>query len=117
MVSVFKKECFNKEPYITEKGELVSAIVSVDRFGNCVTNIDESRLKKLCQTDQDKRFEFIIGEKRIKGLSPGYFNVDPQNTLAVMGSFGYLEIALNYGNAKNYFKAQIGDTIRVALKR
>ena len=49
-------------------------------------------------------------------LSPSNFNIEPQNPLAVVGSFGYLEIALNCGNAKNYLKAQTEDMIREALK-
>lgn len=105
------------KPYISKEDELVGAIVAVDRFGNCVTNIDESDLENLDPTDQDKRLEIFIGGQRIDGLSQGYFNVEPQNPLAVMGSFGYLEIALNCGSAKNHFKVKIGDAIRVALKR
>ncbi|UCD89780.1 MAG: SAM-dependent chlorinase/fluorinase [Desulfobacterales bacterium] len=105
------------KPYVTAKGALVGEIVSVDRFGNCITNIDENCLAKLYRTAQDERLEIIIGDKRIHGVSHSYFNAEPQNPLAVMGSFGYLEIALNHGNARNYFNTKIGDTIRLVLKQ
>lgn len=105
------------KPYVTEKGALLGEIVSIDRFGNCITNIDENCLEKLNQTALDQRLEIIIGEKTIHGLSHSYGNAEPQNPLAVMGSFGYLEIALNYGSARNYFKTKIGDTIQVVLKQ
>ena len=105
------------KPYVNNDGELRGTIVSVDRFGNCITNIDDRCLNQFCPTDQYKSLEFIVSDKRIEGLARSYFDVEPKNPLAVVNSFGYLEIALNCGNAKNYLKAQTGDAIRVTLKR
>jgi S-adenosylmethionine hydrolase len=105
-----------EKPHFSKHGELVGAIVGVDRFGNCITNIDESALEALCRKDSFMRLEFDICGKRIKGLSRSYDQAKPQHPLAVVGGFGYLEIALNGGNAKNYLNAQIGDRIRVAIK-
>jgi S-adenosyl-L-methionine hydrolase (adenosine-forming) len=105
------------KPYVNKDGELMGTIVTVDRFGNCVTNIDERCLNKFRQTEPFKTLEFIVGDKRVEGLALSYSDVKPKNPLAVVGSFGYLEVALNCGNAKNYLNVQIGDTVRVALKR
>ncbi len=104
-----------QEPYISSKGELVGTIVSMDHFGNFITNIDESSLNKLYKSNHKNNLEIIIGKNRIKGLSSSYSNVEPQQPLAIIGSFGYLEIALNYDNASRHFKAAKGDKIRVVL--
>ncbi len=104
-----------RKPSISDKGELVGTIVSVDRFGNCITNIDVNYLEKFYKPGSEKRLEIMIGEHEIKGLSQSYDSVGLQHPLAIIGSLGYLEIALNYGSASRHFRAEKGDTIRVIL--
>lgn len=100
-----------QKPYISDKGELVGNIVSFDRFGNCISNIDMNDLKKFNEGDSEKRLEIKIGKNTIKGLSRSYTDVEFRRPLAIIGSFGYLEIALNKGNAKRYFGIAKGDNI------
>ena len=103
------------KPEISDKSELVGSIVSVDRFGNLITNIDSSCLKNFCRPEPGKKPEIRIGNNRITGLSKSYENSAPNSPLIIIGSRGYLEIAVNCGSAKNYFKAEKGDTITVNL--
>jgi len=98
---------------ISNSGELVGAVVFIDRFGNLITNIDAKSLDKFCKTCKKERLEFRIGKKKIIGLSKTYENVLPQSPLAIIGSRGYLEIAVNCGNARSYFMADRGDTVTV----
>jgi S-adenosylmethionine hydrolase len=100
-----------QKPYTSKQGELVGTVVSIDHFGNITTNIDEPCLKKFYITNQVKKLEIFIGKNRIKGLSNSYSSVKRHHPLAIIGSFGYLEIALNQGNAGRYFEAKKGDTI------
>jgi S-adenosylmethionine hydrolase len=104
-----------RKPSISDKGELVGTIISVDRFGNCITNIDVNRLEKFYKTGSEKKPVIKIGEYKIKGLSKSYDGVGLKHPLAIIGSLGYLEIALNRGRASNHFRAGKGDTIRVIL--
>ena len=60
--------------------------------------------------------EFRIGQNKIIGLSKSYKSVLSQTPLAIIGSRGYLEIAVNCGSAKRYFMADRGDTVTVAIK-
>jgi len=103
-----------KYPSISNSGELVGAVVFIDIFGNLVTNIDAKNLDKFCKTCNEKRLEFRIGQNKIIGLSKSYESVLPQTPLAIIGSRGYLEIAVNCGNARRYFMADKGDTFTVA---
>ncbi|NQT10365.1 MAG: SAM-dependent chlorinase/fluorinase [Desulfobacteraceae bacterium] len=102
-----------KHAGISSSGELVGTVVSVDRFGNLITNIDAKSLDKFCKACKEERLEFRIGKKKIIGLSKTYENVLPQSPLAIIGSRGYLEIAVNCGNARRYFTADRGDTVGV----
>ncbi len=107
------KRLFVEHASISDSGELVGAVVFIDRFGNLITNIDEKSLDKFCKACNKKRLEFRIGQNKIIGLSKSYESALPQNPLAIIGSRGYLEIAVNCGNARSYFMADRGDTVTV----
>jgi S-adenosylmethionine hydrolase len=103
------------EPEISNKGELVGAIVSIDHFGNLITNIDSNCLRNFCRPDAGKKPEIRIGNSKITDLSKSYEDNGSNSPLVIIGSRGYLEIAINCGSAKDYFKAKKGDTITVNL--
>jgi S-adenosylmethionine hydrolase len=100
---------------ISETGELIGKIVSIDRFGNLITNIDAISLSAFCRTDPQKRPQIQIGSFVICGLSNTYSDATPAAVLALIGSRSYLEIAVNGGNAAKKLKAQKGDSIRLRI--
>lgn len=102
-----------QKPTISDKSELVGTIIWSDRFGNLITNIDLDSIRKLGKKDLGKSLEVRIGENRIMGLSLSYNSVRLQSPLAIIGSRGYLEVAVNCGSAKHYFRVNKGDTVRV----
>jgi S-adenosylmethionine hydrolase len=99
------------KPYISNKDELIGTIISIDRFGNCISNINEHCLNKFVKNGFEKRLEIKIGNTVIKSLSRSYTDVGPGCPLAIIGSFGYLEIAMNCGNASHQINVEKGDTI------
>jgi hypothetical protein len=100
---------------ISEIGELIGKVVSIDRFGNLITNIDSISLTAFCQTGALKRPQIRIGSFVISGLSNTYTDAAPAAPLALIGSRSYLEVAVNGGNAKENLKAEKGDPIRVTI--
>jgi len=102
-------------PYISERGELVGTVVSMDRFGNCITNIDSGRLERFCRDGMIEKLRVAIGQDQIKGVSKNYESADPQNPLALIGSSGYLEVAVNCGSARRYFGIEKGDGVRLIM--
>ena len=104
-----------RKPYISDKGALVGSVISIDRFGNLITNIDIKTIKKFVGPRVDKKIKIHIGNKLIVPLSESYEKACPQTPLAIIGSRGYLEIAVNCGNAKKYFTSEKGDTIKVII--
>jgi hypothetical protein len=102
---------------ISQAGDLVGTIVSIDRFGNIITNIDSKQLNDYWRRGRNGIPQFWIGEKVVHGLSTAYINVDQQCPLAIIGSRGYLEIAVNSGSAQRYFNVNKGDTVTVTILR
>ena len=101
-----------RKPYVSDNGELAGSVISIDRFGNLITNIDYHCLSRFCAPDKHRRLEIRIGQNRVMGLSDSYASADPKAPLAIIGSKGYLELAVNGGCAKRYFMAEKGDTVR-----
>ena len=99
------------KPSLSETNRLMGAVVCFDGFGNCISNIDETCLKKLDARGSGRRLEIKIGNTSIKGLSRSYADTELKQPLAIIGSFGYLEIALNQGNARRALGIQKGDPI------
>jgi len=94
------------EPRKSPDGSLSGEIIHIDSFGNMITDIAEQDLP-----GGTLIFE-IIG-KTIHGLSHTYG--EGKELLAIIGSSGYLEIALNEGNASVFLQAQIGTGIKVQV--
>jgi len=93
-------------PHQAPDGSLAGHILHVDSFGNLITNIKSSNLP------QTKRAIIIkVGNQLISGLSHTYD--EGSGLLALVGSSGYLEIALKGGNASAFLDAKVGDEIRI----
>jgi len=100
-------------PRITEDGQVVGKIVVIDNFGNLITNIDSEVLNEMYPTGGKRKIQILFGSHVITGLSGTYDNVRLKTPLALIGSRGYLEIAVNKGHAARTLKAHKGDMVRV----
>jgi S-adenosyl-L-methionine hydrolase (adenosine-forming) len=103
------------KPYLSESGELVGRVISVDRFGNLITNIDQQKINEVFGIINERHLELFIGSHHIKGLFSSYHDVRPQSLLAIIGSMGFVEISLNLGNALKYCSVSCGDTVKVVV--
>jgi S-adenosylmethionine hydrolase len=84
-------------------------IIYIDRFGNLFTNVSQDLQAKI------KRPRINIKNKSIRGIKSGYARVKPDNLLAIWGSSGFLEIAVNSGSAKNKLNANVGDQFEINI--
>ncbi len=100
---------------VTEKSELIGKIVSIDRFGNLISNIDTIQLRTFCQAEPSRQIHITIGSLTIRGMAKTYTDAASEEPLALIGSRGYLEIALNCANAQKQLKARRGDRVRITL--
>jgi len=95
-----------------KNGVLTGEVLHVDDFGNIITNINkkEPTLNHLKSTVTVK---LSSSELKLK-LCKTYGETKPQEPLTLIGSHGFLEIALNQGNAATKFKAKPGDKITIS---
>lgn len=84
-------------------------IVYIDRFGNLFTNIRSADLRELLEN----QLRIMIHDFLIPGLSTNYAAVEQGTYVALINSWGLLEIAIYKGNAQEHSGAVIGDKVHV----
>ncbi len=96
-------------PTFEEFGDkLVGEIIKIDSFGNAITNITENRLSALLGTSA---YEIRAGNAYLKQLNTAYAESEIGEPLAIVGSSGMLEIAVNGGSASQVLGLKRGDTV------
>ena len=95
-----------------EKGALTGEVLHVDGFGNIITNVSEEELASLHA--KGPLNVSLPNWKATLKLIKTYAEAKPEEALAFVGSQGYVEIAVNQGNAAEKFSAKPGDRIRLS---
>lgn len=86
------------------------AVIAVDRFGNLITNVPASLL-----AGRQARVS-LCGEEILEVVQ--YYAQAPAGALvALIGSSGFLEVAVNQGSAAGRLGAGRGTAVRVTLRR
>lgn len=103
------QECTNLErlrlPEPTTDGDVVRGeVLYVDHFGNLISNLPPARFP-------GERFVVTVGGVRIGVVSQAYASVTPGALVAVVDSFGLLEIAVRNGSAHQVLGAGPGATV------
>ena len=105
------------KPFLSDRGELLGAVVDVDRFGNLITCIPAGRIDAFCPPAAQGALSIRIGGHAITGIAASYSSVPLNRPLAVIGSRGVLEIAVNCGSAQKTVHAGVGDTVKLVCPR
>ena len=81
-------------------------VIFRDAFGNLITNVSADRLGPSSSWTMEVSGEVIRGFCRTYGENP------PGSLVALVGSSGWVEIAVVNGNAGRYLSAGPGTTVR-----
>ena len=100
------------EPRWIDPDTVVGRIVSVDHFGNLVTNLGAAQMDRLDRSGDGSGVCITVGAHCIQGLSSSYAQKPPGKLMAVIGSREVLEIAVNQGSAAQYVGVGAGDTVQ-----
>jgi hypothetical protein len=88
-------------------------ILHIDDFGNIITNIPNSFVEKW---QKGSIFQIIVGQiKKIGILSKSYSDSSGEKPLVIVGSGGFIEIAVNKDNAAILFKTHVNS--RISLEK
>ncbi len=100
---------------VESNGQLVGGVVWIDRFGNLATDITQARLEQFSGERSFYDVQIKAGDQTIYGLVRTYADA-PQKLLAAMiGSRGFLEIAVPNGSAEEFLDASPGLEIVVSI--
>jgi S-adenosylmethionine hydrolase len=94
------------------KGTLMGEVLYVDGFGNIITNVGKEELARI-HTQDSINVDMPSGKVRLK-LGKTYAETKPKEALILVGSHGYVEIAVNQGNAAEKFQTRPGDKIKLS---
>ena len=95
------------------KNVLFGEVLHVDNFGNIITNVRETELARI-RVKERVNVELPDHKLKLK-FCRAYADAKPQQPLALIGSQGYLEIAMNQGDAAAEFNTKVGDKVTVSL--
>ncbi len=90
---------------------LTGIIIGADHFGNLLTNIHHRDLA--CLPGDPANLQVRIGDASPIGLAISYGQLPAGSLLALIGSRGYLEIALSGGSAGRHLGAAAGQPVKV----
>lgn len=87
---------------VSENNTIRGMVIYIDHYGNIITNITE-RLFNEYGKGRKFTIYFRRAQYEITTISPSYNTVNEGEKLALFSSAGYLEIAINKGNASQLF--------------
>jgi len=92
-----------------ERGSIQGEIVFVDPFGNLVTNIPGEAFLALAANP----VQIQAGPVEVRRVVRTYGEANEGELIALVGSDGYLEVAINRGNAARRLELGVGDPVLV----
>ncbi len=93
------------------RGRIDGHVIRIDRFGNLLTSIREIQVR---QVFAEGTACCLVGEDASPvPMGRSYIDVDKGDVVALIGSSGFVEVAVNQGRAQAKYSARVG--MRVAL--
>jgi len=90
-------------------------VVHVDRFGNLITNVSEQLLRGWLAGRDPAGAVVDVGGVSVLGIRRYYSEVPVGQPIALVGSSGQLEVAVNGGSASQRFGRDVGAAVTVTV--
>jgi len=95
-------------------GDIIRGVVIyINQYENVVTNITRDLVEKV---SKGRKYIIDFRGESINGINHSYQEVPIGEIVALFGSTGHLEIAINQGNAASLLGLDINDPVRVEFK-
>ncbi|GBD96131.1 MAG TPA: hypothetical protein ENG83_06825 [Nitrospirae bacterium] len=89
-------------------------IVSIDNFGNAISNIKRDDLAKLASFESEYNFRVVYNNKDLPLVNYYAENKSP-GLSSIINSFGHIELFVYRESAADKFNVRIGDSVTVTL--
>jgi S-adenosyl-L-methionine hydrolase (adenosine-forming) len=86
-------------------------VLKADRFGNLITNLHIDTLPDI----QTRPFELLVGIRSIPGLAATFGDCARGEIANIVGSSGYLEVAVNQGSAARVLGCGPGTPVEITF--
>jgi S-adenosylmethionine hydrolase len=86
-------------------------VLHVDRFGNLITNFHADEFEDI----RKGPFEISVGLQRVTRLALTFADCEPGELFAIIGSSGYIEVALNQSSAAKHLGCGPGAPVDVVF--
>ena len=106
-----------ERPHCRRDGDtLLGQILLVDGFGNLTSNILAGDLEEFLGGAAPERLRVTVGEHLLRGLSGTYADADPDSAICLLGSAGFLEVAVVSGSAHRRLGCGPGEWLRLEIE-
>ncbi len=102
---------------ILQGTSLAGEVLYIDDFGNVITNITRVDLRKVGISECGLLVVRLGSKSHQVNMGVAYGEAKPKSVLALIGSHGFLEIAVNQGSASERFKVNIGEAVGIESAR
>jgi S-adenosylmethionine hydrolase len=98
---------------VVDKNVIRGVVIYIDGYENAITNI---RREDFTSTGKGRKFTLAFRGEEIKAIHTAYSDVPPGEIVALFGATGFLEIAMNRGNASGLLGLEINETVRIEFE-
>ena len=95
--------------YARDKRAPGGVVLKIDRFGNLITSLHADEFPDLAH----RPIELRVGPKRVRKLASTYAETKVGELFAIVGSSGYIEVAVNQGSAAKMLGVGVGDLVEL----
>ncbi len=98
-------------PVCTSEGNWTGVVLSIDRFGNIVTNFDWASFHRV----GERPFTLRVGSQSVRQYYASYASAHPGELFVIRGSGGYLEVSANQAHAAKILGVDTGKQVVIAF--
>jgi S-adenosyl-L-methionine hydrolase (adenosine-forming) len=97
---------------VIHENKIIGKVIFIDSYENVFINIKQELFKRVGQ-GRDFEISFRLPGEVITQIHQSYADVSPGEWLALFGSTGLLEIAINQGKASSLLGLQINESVTI----
>jgi S-adenosylmethionine hydrolase len=102
------------KPVTASNNTVTGEIVSIDNFGNAISNIKRDDLAKLAAVESKENFRVMYNNEPLP-LVHYYAENESSSLSAIINSFGHIELFVFRDRASDKYNIKIGDSVIVSL--
>lgn len=100
------------------KREIAGNVISIDHYGNLITNIQQSDFRKILEINGDGiKYTIRFGREAFESVHHYFSDVESGDCFVIFNSLGYLQIGINKGNASELLGLRLDAPVIIEFSR